>query len=244
MKEPNSFENPEFLEDLEFINEQVSTAHPSQRQSEFQAASNATKLEDALSGHGRGKEARLNQLVKQACLATGATGAAIALVRGEEIVCHASTGPHAPEIGACLDPHTGLSGSCIQTRQLQQCNDTETDPRVNPDACRSLGVRSIVVLPLMDGDELFGVFEILSSRANAFGQSDLDSLQALTDRIVESRKQNWQATATVPGKEPGSFLPKLEEVVPRDKSHSSEADSGFPRRDAHIQKKRHKDSRA
>ena len=231
MKEPNSFENPEFLEDLEFINEQVSTADPSQRRSESQAASNATKLEDALAGHGGEKEARLNQVLEQACRATGATGAAIALVRGEEIVCHATTGLHAPEIGTCLDPHKGLSGSCIQTRQLQQCNDTETDPRVNPDACRSLGVRSIVVLPLIDGDELFGVFEVLSSRSNAFGQRDLDSLKALTDRIVESRKQNWQTTATVPGKEPRSFLPKLEEVVPRDKSHSSEADSGLPRRE-------------
>ena len=231
MKDPNSFENPEFLEDLEFINEQVSTADPSQRQSESQAASNATKLEDSLSGDGGGKEASLNQVVEQACLATGATGAAVALVRGEETVCQASTGPHAPEIGACLDPHTGLSGSCIQTRRLQQCNDTETDPRVNPDACRRLGVRSIVVLPLVDGDELFGVFEILSSRPNAFGQRDLDSLQLLTNRIVESRKQNWQATTTVPGKEPESFLPKLEEVVPRDKSHSSEAGSGFPRRE-------------
>jgi len=231
VKEPNSFENSEFLEDLEFISEQVSTADLSQHQGESQAASNATKLEDPLSGHGGGKEARLNQVVEQACLATGATGAAIALVRGEEIVCHASTGPHAPEIGTCLDPHKGLSGSCIQTRQLQQCNDTETDPRVDPDACRSLGVRSIVVLPLIDGDEFFGVFEILSSRANVFGQRDLNILLALTDRIVESRKQNWQATAATPSKEPGSLLPKLEEVVPKDRSHPSETASVFPRRE-------------
>ncbi len=129
----------------------------------------------------------LATLLEEALVATGATGAAIALVRGAEMVCCATTGPNAPDLGAWLDPDTGLSGRCIQTRELQQCSDTETDPRVDLEACRRLGVRSIVVLPLMDSDQLFGVFEILSSRPDAFGQRDLDSLQTLTDRILESK---------------------------------------------------------
>ena len=231
MSEPNLFGNPELLKDLEFINEQLSKTELGQHPSESQARSDGAKLADALAEHVAEEESRLNQELEQACLATGATGAAIALVRGEEIVCHATTGPHAPDIGVCLDPRTGLSGSCIQTRQLQQCNDTETDPRVDPEACRSLGVRSIVVLPLMDGDELFGIFEILSSRPNAFGQRDLDSLQALADRIVESRKQNLEATETVPRKESESLPVKLEQVVPQEKSQSSESRSEFPRRE-------------
>jgi putative methionine-R-sulfoxide reductase with GAF domain len=168
VKEPNSFGDPEGLKDL-----------------------HGTELADALAAQR--EESHLNQELEQACLATGATGAAIALVRGEEIVCHATAGPHEPALDACVDPRNGLSGSCIQTRRLQQCVDTQTDPRVDPETCRHLGVRSIVVLPLIDGDELFGIVEFLSSRPNAFGQHDLDTLQALTGRIVESRRQNWEA---------------------------------------------------
>jgi hypothetical protein len=231
VKEPNSFGNPEYLKDLEFINDQLSTTDLGQHQSESEARSGTTEVADALAAHGAGDESRLKPVLEQACLATGATGAAIALVRGEEIVCHATTGPQAPDIGVCLDPRTGLSGSCIQTRQLQQCNDTQTDSRVDPEACRRLGVRSIVALPLIDGDKLFGVFEILSPQPNAFGQRDLDTLRALTDRVVESRRQNWEATATVPRREPGSLPHKLEEVVPQDKSHSSESAPGFQRRE-------------
>jgi hypothetical protein len=176
-------------------------------------------------------KSRLNQELEQACLATGATGAAIALVQGQDIVCHAAAGPLAPSIGVCLDPGTGLSGSCIQTRRLQQCVDTQTDPRVDSEACRRFGVRSIVALPLMDGDELLGIVEILSSRPNAFSPRDLDSLKALTDRILETRRQDGKTTATVPRDEPASFQPKLDEVVPLDKSHSSESKSGPPRRE-------------
>jgi hypothetical protein len=143
--EPNSFGNPEFLKDLEFIHEQLSATDLGQHQTESQVRSDVTELADLLAAHGAGaasadpapdlvlneiiKEFRLNQVLEQACLATGATGVAIALVRGEEMVCCASTGPQAPDIGVCLDPRTGLSGSCVQTRQLQQCSDTETDPR-------------------------------------------------------------------------------------------------------------------
>jgi GAF domain len=220
----NSFGNPEFLKDL------LSVTDLGQQQTEGQARSDVTELADPFAAHRTGaasadpapdlvvneivEEFRLNQVLEQARLATGATGAAIGLVRGEEIVCRATTGSDAPSLGVCLDPRTGLSGLCIRTRQLQHCNDTETDPRVNPEACRSMGIRSIAVLPLMDGDELFGVVEILSSRPNAFGQSDLYNLQALTDRILENRRQEWEATATLPHKGSASFLHNLEEVVP------------------------------
>ena len=114
------------------------------------------------------------------------------------MVCCATAGPNAPGLWTCLDPSKGLSGLCIQTRKFQQCNDTETDPRVDLEACRSLGVRSIAVLPLLDSDEMFGVFEILSSRPNAFGQRDLDSLQTLTDRVLESKLPGQKANAPGP----------------------------------------------
>jgi hypothetical protein len=229
--EPNSLEKPEFLKDLESINDQLSKPDTGQHQSESPRRSDVSELADAGAVDGAGIESRLNQELEQACLAMGATGAAIALVRGEEIVCHATTGPHSPDIGACVSPRTGLSGSCIQTRQLQQCNDTQTDPRVDPEVCRRLGVRSIVALPLMDGDELFGIVEILSSRPNAFGQHDLDTLQALANRILERRKQDGKATTTLSPEGSGSFQNKLDEVVPQDESHSSKSNSGFPRRE-------------
>lgn len=71
---------------------------------------------------------------------------------------------------------------------------------------------------------MFGVFEILSSRPNAFVQGDLYNLQALTDLILENRRREWEATATLPHKASGSFLHNLEKVVPRDNSHASESD--------------------
>ena len=171
---------------------------------------------------------RLSEILEEACLATGATGAAIALARGEEMVCRATTGADAPDLGVCLDPHTGLSGACIQTRQLQQCSDTETDPRVDSEACRQLGVRSILVLPLMNGDQLRGVFEILSSRPDAFGQRDLDSLKALSTGILQGKGQDASVAAKIPPKDSSSLL-NFEEDIVQNKTHGSDRDRGILR---------------
>jgi TonB family protein len=159
-------------------------------------------LTTALAGAGGGLSAKdlaldlvLNQIVEQACLATGATGAAIALTRDGEMVCRATTGRNAPDLGVRLD-NAGFSAECLRVGTLQRCDDTETDPRVDAMACRLLGVRSILVIPLWYWGEFMGIFEIFSPRASAFGERDEQTLQALAYRIVRQAKQ---ATGTITG---------------------------------------------
>ena len=141
---------------------------------------------------------RLREILEEACIVTGATGAAIALARGKEMICRANAGTDAPHLGVCLDLRHGLSGTCIQTRQLQQCPDTETDPRVDRQICRQPGVRSLAVFPVLQASELLGVFDVLSTRPNAFGHNELHSLQDLCGRILPVRQQYSEITVKTP----------------------------------------------
>ena len=147
----------------------------------------------ALSRHGGGAlstdlalDLVLNEIVEDARLATGATAAAIALARGDEIVCRATTGENAPDLGVRLEVHSGLSGACVQSRKWQRCDDTETDSRVNAEICRELGVRSILVFPVMKDDQLLGVVEIFSPRPNAFSDREIQTLEALSRSIISN----------------------------------------------------------
>lgn len=235
MQESNSFKNAELLEHL------ISSGKPTLRPTVSQARSDAAPkiaepesnlaadvvLDDVISEITQ--QFRLREILEEACVVTGATGAAIALARGEVLVCRATAGGDAPDLGVCLNPNSGLSGSCIQTRQLQRCDDTETDPRVDSEACRQLGVRSIAVLPLVRGNELLGVFEILSSRPNAFGQEELDSMQALSTRILQRKRQEAESTTKVPTR--SSAPPsRPEKVSVRNKASTRVSDPGNPRR--------------
>ena len=161
------------------------------------AESDLGELASLFSAHGGGNfsaevsaqlalEIVLNEIVEQACLATGATGAAIVLVRDREMVCRASSGANAPVLGSPLGSESGLTAECIKTRQVQRCDDAQDDPRADAEASRSLGVRSVMILPLLRKDELAGVLEVFSSRPAAFGDRDELTLEALAQRILKN----------------------------------------------------------
>ncbi len=127
----------------------------------------------------------LNEIVEQACLATAASGAAIALPRDGEFVCRAASG-NAPDLGVRVETNSGLSGACVQTGEVQHCEDCESDPRVDPAVCRQLNVRSIVVMPLRKGRDFVGLFEIFSPQPFAFSPRDVETLDSLSRGVMDS----------------------------------------------------------
>lgn len=131
----------------------------------------------------RDLDATLQLLAERAQYITGASGAAIALRDGESMVCCASSGPSAPELGAHLQIDSGLSAESVRTKQILRCDDAENDPRVNRDSCRTFGIASVVVMPLVRGDEVYGVFELLSGRPRAFEERDFVALNRLAEMI-------------------------------------------------------------
>jgi putative methionine-R-sulfoxide reductase with GAF domain len=123
--------------------------------------------------------ATLQLLAERAQYITGATGAAIALRDHEEMVCRASAGSSAPEVGTQLQVNSGLSGESVRTRQTLRCDDASTDTRVNRESCEALGISSVVVMPLLRGDEVIGVFELFSNQANVFETRDIAALERM-----------------------------------------------------------------
>jgi TonB family protein len=128
----------------------------------------------------------LHAIVEQACVSTSATGAAIALYHGGELVCRASHGSTAPPLGSRLDLGAGLSGECLRTGNTQLCNDVRTDLRVDFELCSRLGVHSVAVLPVSRAGEMMGIFEVLSPRPSAFGEAEIAGLGVLAHRILKN----------------------------------------------------------
>jgi hypothetical protein len=147
----------------------------------------------------RDLDAALQLLADRAQYITGATGAAIALRRDgkNDMLCRASSGSNAPELGALLSTEFGLSGESVRTRQALRCDDAERDTRVNHEVCRQMGIASVVVMPVVNDDEVLGVFELFSGRANAFGARDVSAVQRLSE-MVETAVRLAQATERLP----------------------------------------------
>lgn len=152
-------------------------------------------------------EAALQLLVERAQYITGATGTALALPQGDEMVCRASAGACAPSVGARLQVRSGLTGESIARRQLLRCDNAEADPRVNLETCHALGIASIVVLPLLRRTgEVRGLFELFSDHPYAFEERDLVALErmaALTLTALDLAEQQHDSVTppAVPAKQ-------------------------------------------
>jgi hypothetical protein len=143
----------------------------------------------------RDLDAALQLLADRAQYITGAGGAAIALRRDErkEMLCRASSGAKAPQLGALLSTESGLSGESVRTRMPLRCDDAEHDPRVNRESCRELGIASVMIVPIMGEDrrgqgQVLGVFELFSGQADAFAERDLSALQRLGEMVETAVK--------------------------------------------------------
>ena len=129
------------------------------------------------------------QLVADRAVAiTGADGVAIALAEGDAIVCRASAGSIAPDAGMRLDPNSGFSGECLVSGRIVRCDDADIDPRVNLQACRRLGVRSLLAIPLSAKQNVVGLVEAFSNEPYGFNDSDVRSLNLLAELILSAMK--------------------------------------------------------
>ncbi len=165
----------------------------------------------------------LQLVAERAMVITGADGIAIALAHQNAILCCASAGDIAPDHGLTVDPNSGFSGACLISGQIVRCDDTESDSRVDALACRRLGARSMVAVPLSAKQTVIGLIEAFSSEPYGFNDSDVRSLSLLAelilaamrpeeeDRLAEISRQFVGPREEAPAAEPRASEPRPNE---------------------------------
>lgn len=151
---------------------------------------------------------------------TGASGAALAMWKDGAMVCRARSGDTAPVLGARLSAETGISGECLRSGKVQHCADTENDPLVDVEVCRSLGLRSIAVLPIQGWRGVNGILEVFSTSPAAFSEAHIALLQqlaALAERARASQPHGASPAApklsfVVEKPQPSGLLPASDRV--------------------------------
>jgi len=113
----------------------------------------------------------------------GADGAAIELAEGDDMVYRAAAGSAGSHLGLRLRRDSSLSGLCVQRGEILRCDDSETDARVDREACRRIGVRSMIVMPLMHKGTVVGVLKAMSARPRHFLKRD-ETLLGLLSEVV------------------------------------------------------------
>src|ERR1700688_2261924 len=89
-------------------------------------------------------DAVLSLITERALSLTGASGAALAFLTDDRMICRARAGDPVPSLGAPVDAKQGLSGECVRSGRLVSCEDTENDTRVDTEICRTSALGSLI----------------------------------------------------------------------------------------------------
>jgi TonB family protein len=128
-------------------------------------------------------KAALELAVEEAMRITGADGAAMAIGNASAMCCCASAGD-APNVGVLLGPDSGLSGVCLRTSEVVQCNDTASDPRVDPAEGGRMRLRSVLIVPVVVDGHLQAILEVISSKPHAFTSQHRHELSRMAQGIA------------------------------------------------------------
>lgn len=130
-------------------------------------------------------QAILRRIVEQALvLLPGAEGTVVELVDGEDLVYVCASGSLSDFVGTRVPRRDSLSGRSVATREILRSDDTEADERVDLQACRQVGARSMVCVPLTQASGPVGVLKAASSQPGGFSDRDVQLLSRLADFIA------------------------------------------------------------
>lgn len=117
---------------------------------------------------------------------TRSAGAVLEIRDGENMRYWSASGIAGNQVGLTLPVKGSLSGRCLEEGRVMRCDDSETDPRVNRDACRNVGLRSMLVAPLYFRREAVGVLKVVSPLPGAYGDTEQRTLDQLSTLVAAS----------------------------------------------------------
>ncbi len=146
-------------------------------------------------------------ITERALSLTGASGAALAFLTGDKMICRASAGEPRLPLGTPVDAREGLSGECIRNGRMVACEDSESDPRVDGGLCRTLGIGSILASPIFSDFRVVGLLEVFSPRARAFTEVHETALDRLVEIVPKPKSETTEPEAKAAPKTGRSELP-------------------------------------
>lgn len=128
-------------------------------------------------------DAVINYLVKEVPNLVPSDGLAIELADGSDLVYRAGSGIAERQLGMRVPLADSLAGLAVAHKRIFVSHDSETDSRVNREACRLVGLRSMAVIPLSTNGENVGALKVMQKLPEGFAADDVQVLELISPSI-------------------------------------------------------------
>lgn len=119
-------------------------------------------------------------VLRGAAALLGADGACLEMAVGDELVFEVAVGSISAFQGLRISSVGSLAGNCIAQRKIAISSDAFADPRVDAAVVRRLGIRSMLVVPLVYGEQGIGALKLISVRPDVFEADHIRTFELLS----------------------------------------------------------------
>ena len=116
-------------------------------------------------------------LIKRSRVLFGDHEASLGLIDGNEIVYTIVTRARRDVSRNTTPLGASMSGRCVSSGETMVAEDVEKDPRCDLAACRRVGIRSMVLVPLRHSGEIVGVLNVNSAKPFAFSPQEISTIE-------------------------------------------------------------------
>lgn len=199
------------------LQEQNEQLHPKPSRPDYtEALSDLVEIQSLIQTHQIDLQSAASLIASRVQKFTGADGAAVGLLKEDELTYHSATGIASDDGGMPIAAAASLSAHCLTRGQAVQSLDAQRDRRLPAELCRQAGVQSFIAVPALHDGKVAGVVELRFSNKNGFQEQDVRTCQLMTglwaDAIARSAELEWkQALAS----ERATMIEALEKIKPQ-----------------------------
>jgi hypothetical protein len=121
-----------------------------------------------------------------------ATGVAVGLLKGDQLVYRAGSGGATTYIGRRVMATLSVPADIVASREILRVENAQTDPRIEAAICRQFGAKSLIILLIYHNHTAAGVLEIFFSEAHAFQDREVRTYLSMAGLIGEAMSRAAQ----------------------------------------------------
>ncbi len=144
------------------------------------------EIQGSIATRGLDVDGAMDMIAVRARNVASATGVAIGLLKGDQLVYRAGSGSAVTYVGKyvmatlCVSTHNAASGEILRVENAQ------TDARIEAAICRQFGAQSLLILPIYHDRAVAGVLEVLFDEAHAFQPREVRTYRLMAGLAEEA----------------------------------------------------------
>jgi hypothetical protein len=149
-------------------------------------------LEKSIATGGPDVDRAMHLVAHHARNVANATGIAIAVRQGDELVYRAGSGCAASYVGRHMTAVLSVSAHNEARGEILRVENAQTDGRIEGAICRQFEAQSLLILPIYNECAVRGVLEVLFSEPHAFQEREMRTYRLMAGLVGETMSRDAQ----------------------------------------------------